>query len=75
MPMTLIDHIEDLMASDDVDREQQSDYLRSVYENADPQGRDALDSAFIALCGYSLTTLLVVEGSPLLPHMRSDELS
>jgi hypothetical protein len=56
--MTLIDRIEQHMATDDEDREEQSRYLREAYEKADPAGRASLDDAFIALCGYSLLTLI-----------------
>ena len=56
--MNLIDRIEVLMQSDTEDREDQSHYLEQAYFTADAAGKDALDEAFAALCGYSLTTLL-----------------
>lgn len=56
--MSLIDYIEAAMLDDDADREEQSDYLRRAYMETDTAGREAIDSAFIALCGYSLQTLL-----------------
>jgi hypothetical protein len=55
---TLIDRIAQAMATDTESRVKQSDYLRLAYTTAGPAARTALDAAFIALCGYSLTTLL-----------------
>lgn len=58
--MTLIDRIQREMESDTESRETQSAYLRQAYERAKtlgPAALAALDDAFIALCGYRLTTL------------------
>lgn len=54
----LIETIRDEMNDDSEDWDDQSDYLRRAYESANPDQRDKLDEAFIALCGWSLTTLI-----------------
>lgn len=56
--MNLIDRIAELMASDTESTDKQSAYLERAYREADAAGKEALDEAFTALCGYSLTTLL-----------------
>lgn len=58
---TLIDRVHALLDTDDEDRVKQSQYLLSAYheaERAGPAAVAALDNAFIALCGYALTSLL-----------------
>lgn len=59
--MSLIDRVQAEMASDTEDPDEQSELLKQVYEAADEAGKSALDSAFIALCGYSLSTLIKEE--------------
>lgn len=56
--VSLIGNIEDLMHSDDADRQQQSNRLISLYRTASDPQRVALDAAFVMLCGYSLKTLM-----------------
>jgi hypothetical protein len=57
--MNLIEYIRRQMNTDDDDDDaRQSAYLRRAYESADPSCRAKLDEAFIALCGWSLATLL-----------------
>jgi hypothetical protein len=56
--VSLIDRIQEEMLSDDEDREKQSFYLKEAYENASEEAKKAIDWCFIALCGWSLKTLL-----------------
>lgn len=53
--MTLIETIHAAMAADDSD---DSERLIAQYEQANPATREALDYAFICLCGWSLSTLI-----------------
>jgi hypothetical protein len=59
--MTLIDRIEHEMQTDDEDRHKQSQYLRRAFHDATASERTVVDACFIALCGYSLTTLIAAE--------------
>src|SRR5262245_23564118 len=54
----VIDQIEELMQSDDDDREEQSELLVSIYDEADENGKKLIDRVIICLCGYSLKTLM-----------------
>lgn len=54
----LIDRVFDLMETDDDNRDNNSARIARLYWNATDENRDVLDTAFIALCGYALTTLL-----------------
>lgn len=56
--MSLIDHIQEEMLADDEDREKQSEYLKEAYEDASEKEKKSIDRCFIALCGWSLKTLL-----------------
>jgi hypothetical protein len=53
--MTLIQHIRESIDEDDLD---QSSLLASVYHNANPDEKGTLDEAFMALCGWQLSTLI-----------------
>jgi CO dehydrogenase/acetyl-CoA synthase beta subunit len=55
---TLIDRIEAAMTSDEDRDEKQSEYLQTRYERADEQTKQAIDFCFVALCGWSLGTLI-----------------
>jgi hypothetical protein len=56
--MNLIARIFDEMLTDEEPRWKQSQYLRRTYEAANKPERAKLDRAFIALCGWSLDTLI-----------------
>lgn len=58
---TLLDRIAQHMATDDEDRATQSRRLQETYESATALGKRDLDTAFIALCGWGLGTLLAGE--------------
>ena len=55
---TLIDKIQEEMLSDDEDREEQSEYLERCYNESSEAEKKRIDDCFIALCGWSLKTLL-----------------
>lgn len=55
---TLIDRIQQAMLLDEEDRVKQSQYLLKVYTDVPFPTKVILDEAFIALCGYSLQTLV-----------------
>jgi len=55
---TLIDRVQDAMLTDDEDREEQSEILKSIYEEQKPDVKNKIDEIFICLCGWSLETLL-----------------
>ena len=55
---TLIDKIQDALLSDDDDREEQSEYLTEAYKAASQESKEAIDKCFIALCGWSLKSLI-----------------
>jgi hypothetical protein len=65
MRMNLVERILNEMLTDEEPREKQSQYLRRTYETANEAERARLDHAFIALCGWSLATLIA--------SSRSDE--
>lgn len=63
--MTLIERITEKMYTDDENfAEKQSELLIEAYETADQAGKALLDTAFICLCGYSLTTMLARVDDP-----------
>ena len=53
--MSLVARIAELIATDDCD---QSERLARDYNALDAKCREAVDDAFISLCGYSLKTLI-----------------
>lgn len=55
---TLIDKIELEMRLDEEDREEQSKQLEYAYTHSSEETQKAIDTCFIALCGWSLKTLL-----------------
>ena len=55
---TLIDDIFDAMASDDSRTVGQSAILEHTYMKGTEEQKQALNEAFIALCGWSLETLI-----------------
>lgn len=55
---TLIDRIWLAMSTDDEDRDKQSQYLEDEYNKASEESKKAIDMCFIALCGWSLKTML-----------------
>jgi len=55
---TLIDIIEREMSTDDADRQKESDYLRDYYSESSEAEKKRIDLCFMALCGWSLETLL-----------------
>lgn len=59
---TIIDRIENLMQTDDEDREKQSRRLVDEYSSAARSAQEVIDGCFIALCGYSLKTLITDKG-------------
>jgi len=58
--VTLVARIAELIATDDDD---QSERLANDYREADAKAKQAIDDAFICLCGYSLATLIAEEGT------------
>lgn len=59
--MNLIDRIQNEMLSDDCDTEGQSKNIVRAYETADGIAQARINDIFIALCGYSLATLIKEE--------------
>jgi len=55
---TLIDRVQSEMENDDEDREEQSEILLSIYDDADEKTKSVIDKVIICLCGWSLKTLL-----------------
>jgi hypothetical protein len=55
---TLIDRVQEAMSTDDEDREKQSEYLQSIYEESDQKTRNKIDEVLMCLCGWSLKTLI-----------------
>jgi hypothetical protein len=58
---TLIDKVEEAMSTDDVGRARQSGILLDTYDEATTQEKAKIDDCFIALCGWSLQTLIAGE--------------
>ena len=46
------------MLEDDANTQKQSDIIKSTYENANDTQKALMDECFIALCGYSLESIL-----------------
>lgn len=67
---SLVAHIAEQIAIDDDD---QSRMLADVYETATEVQKDALDRAFICLCGWSLKTLMKQIDGVKLPVRLQDE--
>lgn len=59
MDETIIDTIERLMLTDTENRENQSRILSEYYTHATKEERRKIDLCFIALCGYSLETIIL----------------
>ncbi len=60
--MNLIEDIFERMSTDDDNLDRQSKYLAAIYIGSDNEAKTKLDEAFIALCGYSLETLVKLHG-------------
>lgn len=56
--MSIISRIQELIASDDCD---QSERLEREYTEATKEEKDAIDNAFICVCGYSLASVIKQE--------------
>jgi hypothetical protein len=54
----LIDEIEELIQTDEYNKDKQSQLLISIYESASLEKRIEIDRCFICLCGKSLETLI-----------------
>jgi hypothetical protein len=54
----LISRIEELMLTDTESPVRQSEYLRQCWETASDAERAKIDEALIAICGYSMSTLV-----------------
>jgi hypothetical protein len=54
----LIESIVEAIESDDANREKQSARLVALYENSTTEMKAAIDCAFVALCGWSVATLI-----------------
>lgn len=54
----IIDCVEQLMLSDEEDIVEQSTLIREYYLDSTPKERKRIDMVFIALCGYSLETII-----------------
>ncbi len=50
--------VSELMNTDSENPEKQTEYLVYEYNKANKKTKEALDMAFIALCGYSLKSLM-----------------
>lgn len=55
---TVLDLIKDEMDSDTDSYQRESGYLLKGYKEADEAGRKAIDDALIAICGWSMETLI-----------------
>lgn len=53
--MSIVSRIQEYILTDDDD---QSERLKNDYQHATKQEQDAIDNAFICLCGYSLATVI-----------------
>ena len=54
----IISLVEELMRTDSENSTKQSSYILDEYEKANKKTKKALDNSFIALCGYSLESLI-----------------
>lgn len=55
MSINLVERIQNLIASDDVD---QGERMVRDFQTLSQSQREAVDDIFICLCGYRLTTLI-----------------
>ena len=53
--MSIVSRVQEYIATDDDD---QSERLLNEYQEAGPKEKEAIDNAFICLCGYSLATII-----------------
>lgn len=56
--INILARVERAMASDDERQDKQSSIIEEAYREASPNGQALLDRVFVALCGYSLETIL-----------------
>lgn len=56
--MNIIDQVQNLIETDEENHENQERHLLESYARVDPVCKRAIDTAFIALCGYGLGTLI-----------------
>ena len=61
--MNLIERLQFEIQTDTEDPDQQSAHLLRTWTEANPKQREVLDSAFIALCSYTLSSLTAANGS------------
>lgn len=54
----IIDCVEQLMLTDEVDIVEQSALVREYYEESTKEEQHRINLIFIALCGYSLETII-----------------
>src|ERR1700674_2264032 len=67
--VSLVARVQSYMASDDCD---QSERLARQYTRATPAVRQAVDDAFICLCGYSLERLMAAQDAGAAPASESE---
>ena len=53
--MSIVSRIQEYILTDDDD---QSERLKNDYQHASQKEKQAIDNAFISLCGYSLATVI-----------------
>ncbi len=58
MTIDILSEVQELMSSDFCNTEKQSLIIKNIYQEAEKQTQDVLDNVFIALCGYSLKTII-----------------
>lgn len=56
--MNILEKTLELMENDDAPTGKQSEYINSIYENANDIQQGLIDDTFIALCGYSLKSII-----------------
>jgi hypothetical protein len=56
--MNLIERVLDEMTDDDDDTAHQSELLAAAYDAASPEAKEVVDTIFVCLCGWQLSTLL-----------------
>ena len=54
----VISLVSELMRTDSEDPKKQSSYIIWEYNKADKKTKEAIDNCFIALCGYSVKSLI-----------------
>ncbi|MFA6069767.1 MAG: hypothetical protein WC810_14385 [Janthinobacterium sp.] len=55
---TLIDRIETEMQTDDANREKESKKIKYWYSKSSLDEKELIDNIFIAMCGWTLQTLI-----------------